>query len=175
MVLYCSPECIGYVELEQARKYMTICFYPFRSIRKQIWPCHKNNQGQPSVIIWINLVVLEYLMLYTKFQGHQPLGSEEGDFWSFLPYVGLKAILVMWPGTFEPIFMPTSHGGPIWNLASKGLVFFEEKKFENVLSDHGQRSWPWPWVVINRHVFIYLTLRTNFYLNFYLTGFNLIS
>ena len=81
------PECIGYAE--QARKYMTICwisFHPCRSIRKQIWPCHKNGQGQPSVIIWINLVVLEYAMLYTKFQGHQPLGSEERDFWRFLPY-----------------------------------------------------------------------------------------
>ena len=26
------------------------------------------------------LVVLEYLMLYTKFQGHPPLASEEEDF-----------------------------------------------------------------------------------------------
>ena len=68
--LYCSPECIAYAELEQAWKYMTIrciSFHPCRSIRKQIWPCHKNHQGQPSVIIWTNLVVLEYPMLYTKF------------------------------------------------------------------------------------------------------------
>ena len=46
-------------------------------------------------------------MLYTKFQGNQPVGSEEGDIWRFLPYMGLDAILGMWPGTFEHIFIPT--------------------------------------------------------------------
>ena len=34
-------------------------------------------------------------MLYTKFQGHLSLGSEEGDFLRFLPYMGLEAVLVM--------------------------------------------------------------------------------
>ena len=47
-------------------------------------------------------VVLEYPMLYTKFQGHQPLGSEEEEFWSFSSYMGM----LMWPGTFEQIFIP---------------------------------------------------------------------
>ena len=78
MVQYRSPECTGYAELEQPWKYMAICcisFHPCRSIMKQIWPCHKNGQGQPSVIIWTNLVVLEYPMLYTKFQGRRPLSS----------------------------------------------------------------------------------------------------
>ena len=44
LVLYQSLVCIGYAELEQAWKHMTICcisFHPRRSIRKQIWPCHK--------------------------------------------------------------------------------------------------------------------------------------
>ena len=70
MVLYRSPECVGYAELEQPWKYMTICcisFHPCRSITKLIQLCHKNGQGQPSVIIWTYLVVLEYLVLYTKF------------------------------------------------------------------------------------------------------------
>ena len=71
-----------------------ISFHSCRSIRKQIWPCHKNGQGQPSVIVWTNLVVLESPMLYTKFQGHQPLGSY-GDFWRFLPYMGLEATFVL--------------------------------------------------------------------------------
>ena len=48
------------------------------------------------------LVVLEYSMLYTKFQGHRPLGSEEEDFLCFSPYVDM----VMLPGTFEQIFIP---------------------------------------------------------------------
>ena len=85
-----APECIGYADLEQAWKYMT----------KQIWPYHKNGQGQP---IWTNLVVLEYLMLYTKFQGHQPLGYKD-DFLRFLPYVGLEAILCLVSSAWEKHF-----------------------------------------------------------------------
>ena len=84
---------------------MTICcisFHPCRSIRYH----HLNS-----------LVVLEYPILYTKFQGHRPLGSEE-DVWRFLPYMGLEVILVI----------PTSHGGSIWNLVSNDLVFCYEKK-----------------------------------------------
>ena len=74
VVLCRSPECWRYAELEQAWKYKTICcisFHSCRSIKKQIWPRHKNGQGQPKVIIWTNLVVLEYPMLYTKFEGYQ--------------------------------------------------------------------------------------------------------
>ena len=41
-------------------------------------------------------------MLYTKFQGHRLLGSEEEDFLSFSPYM----VMVMRPGTFEQIFIP---------------------------------------------------------------------
>ena len=95
LVLYRSPECWWYVELEQTWKYKStqccISFHPCRSIRKQIWPCHKNGQGHMKTF-----AVLEYLMLYTKFQGNQPLGYEEEDFVSFSPYMGM----VMWPGRF---------------------------------------------------------------------------
>ena len=35
------------------------------------------------------LVVLEYSMLYIKFQGHRPLGSKEEDFRSFSSYMGI--------------------------------------------------------------------------------------
>ena len=83
-------------------------FFSYKSIRDQIWPCHKIGQGQPRVIIWINLVVLEHQMLPTKFQGHQPFDSGEEDCLRFLlyMYMGMAAILVMWPGSFEQIFVP---------------------------------------------------------------------
>ena len=42
-----------------------------------------------------NLVVLAYSMLHTKFQGHGPIGSGEEDFFRFLPYMGMAAMLVM--------------------------------------------------------------------------------
>ena len=69
-------------------------------------------------------------MLHTKFQGHRPFGSGEEDFSSFLPYMGMAAILVMWPGLFEQTFVPQSHGDSIWNLASTGPVVSEEKMFK---------------------------------------------
>ena len=44
--------------------------------------------------------------------------------------MGMAAILVMWPGPFEQIFVPPSHGDSIWNLASICPVFSEEKMFK---------------------------------------------
>ena len=34
------------------------------------------------------------MMLHTKFQGHQSIGSGEEDCLSFLPYMGMAAMLV---------------------------------------------------------------------------------
>ena len=89
-------------------------------------------QGQPRVIIWTTLVVLPYMMLHTKFQGHWSIGSGEEDFLRFLPYMGMAAILVMWPGRFEQLFVPPTPGGYIWNLVTIGPVVSEEKSFEIV-------------------------------------------
>ena len=108
-------------------------FFPYKSIRDQIWPCRKISQGQPRIIIWTNLVVLEHPILHTKFRGHRPFGSGEDDFLSFLPYMGMAAILVMWPGPFEQNFVPPFHGHSIWNLASIGPVVSEEKMFKGQL------------------------------------------
>ena len=48
--------------------YMPYKLSPMQKIWTQIWPCHKNGHGQPSVIIWTNLnfAVLEYPMLYIQ-------------------------------------------------------------------------------------------------------------
>ena len=35
-------------------------------------------------------------MLHTKFQDHRPIGSSEEDFYRFVSYVGMVAILVIW-------------------------------------------------------------------------------
>ena len=40
-------------------------------------------------------------MLYTKFQGHWYIDFGEEDFLRFLPYMGMAAMLVMWPKPFE--------------------------------------------------------------------------
>ena len=69
-------------------------------------------------------------MLHTNFQDHRPFGSGEDDFLWFLPYIGVAANLVMWPGPFEQIFVPLSHGGAIWNLTLTGQAVSAEKMFK---------------------------------------------
>ena len=91
--------------------------FPHKCIRNQSWLLHKKMKGQPRVIIWRNLVVLECPVLYIMFQPHLPDNSKEEDFLRFLPYMGMVAILVMWPaGSFEQIFIPPFEGGSTWNL-----------------------------------------------------------
>ena len=126
-------------------------FFPYKSLCDQIWPWRKMGQGQPRVMIWTTLVVLPYTMLHTKFQGHWSIGSGEEDFLRFLPYMGMAAMLVMWPRSFEQLFFPKGPGGCIWNLVAIGPVVSEEKSFEIVdgrrttddgRTDDGQRSLP---------------------------------
>ena len=114
-----------------SEKSIVLPFFPCKSIRDQIWPCRKIGQGQPRVIIWTNLVVLDHPMAHTKIQGHRPFGSGEEEFLRFLPYMGMAAILVVWRGPFEQTFVPPSQGGSTWNLTSIGPVVSEEM-FENI-------------------------------------------
>ena len=79
-------------------------------------------------------------MLHINLQGIGYLVPEKKIFERILPYMGMAAILVMWPGPFEQTFIPPSHGGSTWNLVSIGLAVSKEKKFENGnLSDFGPR------------------------------------
>ena len=71
-------------------------------------------------------------MLHTKFQGHQPTGSGEEDFFRFLPYIGMAAMLIMWPGLFEQLYFPKALVVYIWNLVTISLAVSEEKLFESV-------------------------------------------
>ena len=44
-------------------------------------------------------------MLHAKFHGHWSTGSGEEVLKIFLPYMGVVAILVMFPGQFKHIFV----------------------------------------------------------------------
>ena len=95
-------------------------------------------------------------MLHTNFQDLRPFGSRE-DFLRFLPYMGMAAILVMWPAPVEQNFIPLSHEGYPWNLASIGPAISKEKKFENVESEWPWtkvKICPWPFIFIYAHVLI---------------------
>ena len=60
----------GYLLLDDNSLWKIHCcpFFPYKSLRDQIWPSCKIGQVQPRVIIWRNLVILEYPMLHTNFQ-----------------------------------------------------------------------------------------------------------
>ena len=95
----------------------------------QIWPCRKKIKGQLVVIIWTNLVNLESLVLYTKIQPQSFLGSGE-DFWVFLPYMGMAAILFNGTEPFEQIGNTLSTEGPMWNLVKIAQAVSEMKTFK---------------------------------------------
>ena len=78
-------------------------------IRDQIWPCRKIGQGQPRVIFWTNYDGPQCYIPSHKVIG--PLVLEKNIFEVFLPYMGVAAILVMWPRPHEQTFVPPSHGG----------------------------------------------------------------
>ena len=81
----------------------SLSIFPYKSKRDQIWHCCKKGQGQPRIIIWIYLVVLQKPMPLTKFQCHRLFGSREENFQRFLPYMSMAAILVMWHKPFSSI------------------------------------------------------------------------
>ena len=90
--------CVSDLQLSREIFPVSESIVPYKSMTEKIWRCHKICQGQPVTIIWTNFVGSEYPTLNTKFQGHQPVGSGEED---FLSYMGMAAILVIWPGAFE--------------------------------------------------------------------------
>ena len=67
-------------------------------------------------------------MLHTKPQGHWPFGSGEegffeGFFFFFLPYMGVAAILVMWPRPANKLSFPYPVEAPyeIWLWLAQGF------------------------------------------------------
>ena len=108
-------------------KYTFFQPFPFKSLRDQIWPCHKISHGQPRVIIYIYFKELTPQMLHTKFQGNQPSGSGEEDFFKVFTIYGHGSHL----GHVQTFFPPLPEGC-IWNLIEIGPAVSEEKSFEDV-------------------------------------------
>ena len=69
-------------------------------------------------------------MLHTKFRRNQPVGSGEEEFKGFLPYMGMAAILVMWPASCHQIFISLYLKAFIQSLIQIGTVVSEKIQFE---------------------------------------------
>ena len=73
-----------------------------------------------------------------SFMEISPSVSEKKIFEGFLPYMGVAAILVMWPRCGEQTFVPSTQGGSLWNLALIGQVVSEKKITDDGRTpDHG--------------------------------------
>ena len=70
-------------------------------------------------------------MLRTNSKAIGPLGPEKKIFKGILPYMGVEAILSMWPRCGEQTFVPPAHESSIRNLALIGPVVSKEKPFED--------------------------------------------
>ena len=75
-------------------------FFPYKCIGKQTWPCRKKVKRQRTTILLAILVDLSSPMIPAKVQPQGILGSGGEDFWRFLPYMGVAAILVNGPWPF---------------------------------------------------------------------------
>ena len=71
-------------------------------------------------------------MLYTKIQPQRFLGSGEEEFYVFLPYIGMAAILIYGPRPFLQSFNPDLTEGSTWSFKNFGPGVSEEKLFEGV-------------------------------------------
>ena len=72
------------------------------------------------VIIWTNYDGQESPMLHTKFRGNWPAGSGKENFEMFLRYMGMAAILVMWPASYQFIFISMYPKAYRQNLVKNG-------------------------------------------------------
>ena len=70
---------------------------------------------------------------YIKIQHQSFLGSGEEGFKSFLPYIGMAAILFNGAEPFEQIDDTPSIGGPMWNLLKISPAVSEKFKDYGIL------------------------------------------
>ena len=79
-----------------------------------------------------------------------PPVPEKKIFEGFLSYMGVAAILVMWPRCREQTFVPPTQAGFTYNLALIGQAVSEKKMFEIVddgrTTDDRRRTDAGPWV-----------------------------
>ena len=139
MVLYRSPECWGYAELEQTWKYMsnqcwTSC-HPCRSIRKQIWPCHKMVRVNPGSL-FENIGSTRVPEAVYQVSKSTASLFRRGRF--------LKCFYHIWAWSCDlehlnKFSFPTSHGGSIRKFGFNRFLRNRSLKMMT-LSDLGQRS-----------------------------------
>ena len=98
------------------------CFFPYKCIRKQTWPCRKKVKCQCMTIILATLADPLSPMIYAKIQPQSILGSREEDFcfyhiWAWRPSWSTKL------DHFSKFLFPLSKEAPyeIWAKLAQRL------------------------------------------------------
>ena len=123
-------------------KILKFCLY--KSIWK-IWPFHKKVRVNLRSSFFETLLGPCPQWCIPSPRAIGPLVLEKKIFKGFLPFMGVTAILGMWPNArcCEQTFVPPTHWGSIWNLAMTGRVVSEKKTFEECrwwTDDNGWRD-----------------------------------
>ena len=142
-------DCIYQLWYQRLQKFLkNPLFYLFpiqKHIKDQIWPCRKIGQGHHLNKLGSTRVPDAAYQVSRS----SAFWFQRRRFLRFLPYMGMAAILVMWPGPLKHSFVPLSHGVSTCNLASIGLAVSKEKKFNNVESEWlWTKVSEWPWLLI---------------------------
>ena len=96
-------------------KIQGFCLFPIQMSMRTILTLTLSRSRSSKSHHWTNYDWLESPMVHTKFHDIGLLVREK-KFLEGLPYVGMAAILVMWPGPREQTFVPPSFEPPheIW-------------------------------------------------------------
>ena len=73
---------------------------PYKCLSDQTWPWRKIAQGQARVLIEINITGWHSKSYIPSFYCNRPLVLEKKISEGFLPYMGVGALMVMWPSPF---------------------------------------------------------------------------
>ena len=91
------------------------CFFPYKCMRKQTWPCCKTVKCQCMTIILATLVDPLSPMIYANIQPQSILGSREEDFWRFFTIYGHGGHLCQQTMTILAIFCSPYLRRPSWS------------------------------------------------------------
>lgn len=114
MVLYRSPDnpskevqgeqsftwlLYSYFKLQFFLKNAGFYVFPIDNLRDNI--CFQICQGEPTVSLWTNLVVLSDLILDAEFHGNWTTSNGKKYFFQFKPYMAQGSYWVLWPESFQ--------------------------------------------------------------------------
>ena len=133
MVLYRSPENPSkevqgeqsftrlphlYFKLHFFLKNAGFYAFPIDNLRDNI--CFQICQGEPTVSLWTNLVVLSHLILDAEFHGNWTTSNGQKSIFQLKSYMAQRSYWVLWPESFQWNFSCLVHLDGQWKTDAGG-------------------------------------------------------